>query len=71
MNGVVLVEFGDLVDLAHHDDEGGCAAEKAIIGSKVILPRSNEMRDALLEELAVDLDLRHRCDKIIGAARRC
>lgn len=59
MNGVVLVEFGNLLDLAHHDDEGRDAAKEPILGSEVILPGSDEVREALLEELAVDLDLRH------------
>jgi hypothetical protein len=59
MHSVVLVEFGHFLDLAHHDDEGRGAAKQAILGSEVILPGGDEVREALLEELAVDLDLRH------------
>lgn len=62
MNSIVLVEFGNLFDLAHHHDHGRGAAEQAILCSEVILPGGNKVGDALLEELAVDLDLGHRDD---------
>ena len=56
---VILVEFWDVLDLAHHDDDGGHASEDLVAGAFVILPGANEMVDALLEELAVDLDVAH------------
>lgn len=60
MHGVVLVEFGVLLDLAHHDNDGGDALEDAIVrGALVILPGTDEMRHALMEELGIDLDLCH------------
>jgi len=59
VHGVVLVEFGNLLDLAHHDNEGRDSAKEAIFGAEIILPGSDEVREALLEELAIDLDLRH------------
>ena len=59
MHGIVLVKFLDLLDLAHHDEDGGDAAEHRVASSLVGLPGIDEMGDALLEELAVDLDLRH------------
>ena len=59
MHRIVLVEFRVLLDLAHHDDNGGHAAEDLVAGAFVILPGANEMVDALLEELAVDLDVAH------------
>jgi hypothetical protein len=62
MHSVVLVKLGGLLDLAHHDDNGRGTAEQALLGSQVILPGGREMREALLEELAVDLDLRHDDD---------
>lgn len=61
MDRVVLVELGDILDLAHHDHHGGCAAKQAILGAKVIFPRGHKRVYALLEELAVDFDIRH-CD---------
>lgn len=60
VNSVVLVELGNLLDLAHHDDHGRGTAEQPILGSEVVLPGRHKVRDALLEELAVNFDLRHR-----------
>jgi hypothetical protein len=60
MHSVILVEFGILLHLAHHDDNGGDASEDAIVGgAPIILPGTNEMRYALVKELGVDLDLCH------------
>lgn len=60
MHGVILVEFGILLHLAHHDDNGRDAGEDAIIGGAlIILPSTDEMRYALVKELRVDLDLCH------------
>lgn len=59
MHGIVLVEFGVLLDLAHHDDDGGDAIEDLIAGAFVAFPGGDEMIDALLEELSVDLDICH------------
>ncbi len=60
MHRIVLVEFGVLLHLAHHDDDGGDAGEDAIVGrALVVLPGTDEMRNALMEELGVDLDLCH------------
>ena len=60
MNGIVLVEFGDLLHLAHHHDNGRGSPEQALLGSQVILPGRRKMRKAVLEELALDLDVGHR-----------
>lgn len=60
VNRIVLVKFGDLFNLAHHHNEGLSAVEQAILGAQVILPGSDKVGDALLEELAVNLDLGHR-----------
>ena len=60
MNSIVLVQLGGILDLAHHDDERWGAAEQALLGAQIILPRSGEVSNALLEELAVELDVGHR-----------
>lgn len=60
MHGIVLVEFRILLDLAHHDGDGGDAGENAILGGALIIfPSVDEMRNALMKELGVDLDLCH------------
>ena len=59
MHRIVLVEFGVLLDLAHVDNDGRCATEKRIPRALVRLPRIDEVRNPLLENLAVDLDVRH------------
>ena len=59
MHGIVLVEFGVGVDLAHQDDDGGDASKERVSRSLVGLPGIDKVGDALLEELAVDLDVRH------------
>lgn len=61
MNRVVLVKLGDILDLAHHDHHRRGAAKQAILGAEVILPRGHKRVYALLEELAIDFDIRH-CD---------
>jgi hypothetical protein len=60
VDGVVLMEICGLFGFAHQNDNGRSSIENAFFGSHVILPGVCDMRDALLEELAVDLDLRHR-----------
>lgn len=42
MNCVVLVKLGDVLDLAHQDHHGRCAAKEAILGAEVILPRRDK-----------------------------
>lgn len=59
MHGIVFVEFGLLVDFAHQYDHGGDAPEERVSGTFVGLPRIDEVRHALLEDLAVDFDVRH------------
>lgn len=59
MDGVVLVKFRNFLHFAHHDDNGGSSPEEALLGSEVILPRGRKVGDALLEDFAVDLYLRH------------
>ncbi len=59
MHSIVLVEFGLLVNLAHQHNHGGDASEERVSGSFVGLPRIDEVRHALLEDLAVDFDVRH------------
>ena len=59
MHGIVLVEFGQLVDLAHVDDDGGGAIEEVVARTFVGLPGIIKMQDALLEDLAVNLDVGH------------
>lgn len=64
--GVVLVVILDLLDLAHHHDNGRGAAEEGIAISLVSLPGIDEVGDALLEELAIDLDcVRHGDDSCV------
>lgn len=70
MNGIVLVQLRRVLDLAHHDDERGGAAEQTLLGAQVILPRGGEMGDALLEELVVELDVGH-CDEWRAADGSC
>lgn len=63
MHGIVLVKILNLLDLAHHDDNGRDAIEDGIARSLVGLPGIDEMADSLLEELAIDLDcVRHDGD---------
>lgn len=59
VHGVVLVELWVLLDLAHHDDDGGHGIEDLVAGAFVVLPGRDKVIDALLEELTVDLDVRH------------
>lgn len=60
MHGVVFVKFWILLDLSHHDDDGRDTGEDAIVGrALVVLPGADEMGDALVKELGVDLDLCH------------
>ena len=59
MHGVVLVQLWCFLDFAHHDDKRRSASEEALLGPEVILPRSRKVRDALLEELVVELDVGH------------
>jgi hypothetical protein len=70
VHGIVLVELGVLLDLSHHDDDGRHAIEDLVAGAFVVLPGRDEMVDALLEELSVDLDVRH-LDFWREEARRC
>lgn len=59
MDSIVLVKLGVLVDLAHQDDDGRDATEESVSGALVGLPGIIEVRDALLEDLAVDFDVCH------------
>jgi hypothetical protein len=60
MHSVILVEFRVLLDLAHHNDNRRSTSEDAIVGGALVsLPGTDEMRDALVKELGIDLDLRH------------
>ena len=61
VNRVAFVVFGCVLDFAHHDEDGRGAGKDAILGPQVVLPSVRKMRDALLEELHVDLDVRHGC----------
>lgn len=66
MDRIVLVELWILLDLAHQDEDGRGAAEDTAFGGALIrLPSIDEMVDALLEELGVDLDVGH-----VGAGAR-
>lgn len=56
MHSVVLIEILHLLDLAHHDDDGRGAPKQGVARPLVGLPGIDEVRDALLEELAIDLD---------------
>lgn len=68
MNGVVLLEANGTVDLAHHDDDGGGTAKDCIASTLVGLPGADEVGDALMEELAVDLDsFRHGENEMFNA----
>lgn len=59
MDSVVLVKLGVLVNLAHQNDDGRDATEESVSGTLVGLPGIVEVRDALLEDLAVDFDVCH------------
>lgn len=59
MHGVILVKFGFLLDLAHHDQNRRDSAEDGIAGALVGLPGIDKMADALLEELPINIDVRH------------
>ncbi len=59
VHGIVLVEFGVGVDLAHENENGRGAIEERVTGSLVGLPGIDEMRNALLEDFAVNLDVGH------------
>lgn len=66
MHGVVLVEILDFLDLAHHDDDGGDATEEDVARPLVGLPGIDEVGNALLEELAIDVDfIRHGDDPCV------
>jgi hypothetical protein len=56
---IVLVKLRIGVNLAHQNDDRRGASEERVPRSLVGLPGIDEMGDALLEELAVDLDLGH------------
>ena len=60
MDSIVLVKLGRILgELAHEDDDRGCAIEDGVASALVGLPGVNKVADALLEELAVDLDVGH------------
>ena len=59
VHGIVLVKFGDLVDFAHTDEDGGGAIENRVARAFVGFPGAIEVRDALLEYLAVDGNFGH------------
>lgn len=59
MHGIILLKLWALLDLAHVDDDRRSAAEDGIPGAFISFPGINEMVNALLEELAVNLDVRH------------
>lgn len=61
MHRIILVEFGDLLDLAHVNDNGRYAAEERVSGAFVCLPGIDEVGDALLEGFTVDLDTVRHC----------
>lgn len=56
MHGVVLAEILDLLNLAHHHEDGGGTSEEGIARALVGFPGIDEVRDAFLEQLAVDFD---------------
>ena len=59
MHRIVLVKLRLFINLAHQDNDGRHAAKKRIAIALVGLPCADEVRYALLKELAVDLDVRH------------
>lgn len=70
MHGIVLVEVLDLLDLAHHYDNGRSAPKQGVARPLVGLPGIDEVGDALLEELAIDLDrVGHGDDSSVGEPR--
>lgn len=57
---IVLLELRVLLDLAHHDDNRRYTSKNAAIaGAFIGLPGIDEMGDALLEELSIDLNVCH------------
>lgn len=59
MHRVVFVIDGHFLNLTHHDENGRGSPEQAILGPDVVLPGRRKVRNALLEEAAIDLDLGH------------
>lgn len=59
MHSIVLLKVGIFLDFAHVNENGGCAIEYSVSSAFIGLPSINEMINALLEELAIDLDVRH------------
>ena len=59
MHRIVLVQLGIVVGLAHQDEDRGGTLKERVARSLVGLPGIDEMGDALLEDLAVDLDVGH------------
>jgi hypothetical protein len=59
MYGVVLLKSSSILSLAHQDQDGRSAIEERVTTSFIGLPRRHEVRQALLEEVLVDLDVCH------------
>lgn len=59
VHGIVFVKLGVLLDFAEQNKDGGYTTEDLITGALVSLPSIDEMIDALLEELGIDLDVGH------------
>lgn len=59
MNCVVLLKLRALFSLAHEDEYTGSATEYSVARTLVGLPCRNEVAEALLEQLTVNLDLCH------------
>ena len=59
MHGIVFVKLGILLDFAEQNQDRGNTTEDLITSSLVSLPSSNEMINALLEDLGLNLDVGH------------
>lgn len=60
MHGGALGDVDAVIGFASSNDDGVSSAKEAVLGSQIVLPGGDEMRNTLLKELAIDLDLCHR-----------
>lgn len=67
---IVLVQLGHFLGLAHDNEEALRTVEQALLGPQIILPSRREMRQALVEELAINFNLGHGVVQAVVRAER-
>jgi hypothetical protein len=68
MNRIILLKLCRLLRLPHQNQDGRGTTEQRVAAALVGLPCGDEMAEALLEELFVDLDLCHgSCRDVVMA----